>query len=59
MDRETRQRTYEEATRLIMADVPDIWICNEKANGAFTSDVRGWRCCDVGMGQEFYSMWRE
>lgn len=59
VDRETRQRAYEEACRLIMADVPDIWVCNEKANGAFTSDVQGWRCCDVGMGQEFYSMWRE
>ncbi len=58
-DRGTRQRAYEEASRLIVEDVPDIWISNDKANGAFTSDIRGWRFCDVGMGQEFYSMWRE
>jgi len=58
-ERETRQNTYEEACRLIVADAPDIWISNDRANGAFTSDVHGWRFCDVGMGQEFYTMWRE
>ena len=58
-DRETRQRSYEDACRLIVADAADIWIANTMANGPFTSDVRGWRFCDVGMGQEFYGMWRE
>jgi len=58
-DRETRQRVYEEACRLIVPEAPDLWISNDKANGAFTSDVRGWHFCDVGMGQEFYPMWRE
>jgi len=58
-EREIRQNAYEEATRLIVADAPDIWICNTVANGAFTADVQGWRFCDVGMGQELYAMWRE
>jgi peptide/nickel transport system substrate-binding protein len=58
-DRESRQKAYEEACRLIVADAPDIWVANTTANGAFTSDVQGWRFCDSGMGQEFYWMWRE
>jgi len=57
--KEERKAIYEEATRLIVADAPDIWISNDKYNGTFTADVRGWRFCDIGGGQEIYPMWRE
>jgi peptide/nickel transport system substrate-binding protein len=58
-NREERKAVYEEATRLIVADAPDIWISNDKYNGTFTADVQGWRFCDIGGGQEIYPMWRE
>jgi len=57
--REARQGIYEEVTRLLVEDAADIWISNDKYNGGFTSDVHGWRFCDIGSGQELYSMWRE
>lgn len=59
VEKETRQRIYEEATRLIVAEAADLWVSNDKFNGYFTSDVHGWRFCDIGVGQEAYPMWRE
>jgi len=48
INREERRSLYEEATRLIVGDAPDIWISNDKYNGTFTADVQGWRFCDIG-----------
>jgi len=59
VNKEERKAIYEEATRLIVADAPDIWVSNDKWNGTFTADVQGWRFCDIGVGQEIYPMWRE
>jgi len=53
-----RKKLYEKACSLIVEDAADIWISNEKLNGVFTSDVHGWRYCDVAFGWDVYSMWR-
>lgn len=47
-----RQPLYEEATRLIIADSPDIWVYNTIELAGVSKRVKGARYCPVGSGCE-------
>jgi peptide/nickel transport system substrate-binding protein len=47
-----RQSLYEEATRLIVADSPDIWVYNTVEIRGVTDRVKGFRFSPVGSGGE-------
>jgi peptide/nickel transport system substrate-binding protein len=47
-----RQPLYEEATRTIVADSPDIWIYNTIEMAGASNRVKGLRYCPVGSGCE-------
>ena len=47
-----RAPLYEEATRLIVADCPDIWIYNTIELAGMSNRVKGARYCPVGSGCE-------
>ena len=47
-----RQPLYEEATRLIVADSPDIWVYNTVELRGVTDRVKGFRFSPVGSGGE-------
>jgi peptide/nickel transport system substrate-binding protein len=47
-----RQPLYEEATRLIVADSPDIWVYNTVEIRGLTDRVKGFRFSPVGSGGE-------
>jgi peptide/nickel transport system substrate-binding protein len=49
---EARAPLYEEATRLIVADSPDIWIYNTVELRGVNKRVEGFRFCPVGGGTE-------
>ncbi|MGH7210394.1 MAG: ABC transporter substrate-binding protein, partial [Acetobacteraceae bacterium] len=49
---EQRAPLYEEATRLIMADSPDIWIYNTVELRGLSNRVAGYRFCPAGSGGE-------
>jgi peptide/nickel transport system substrate-binding protein len=51
-DQEQRGPLYEEATRLIVADSPDIWIYNTIELTGVANRVQGQRYCPVGSGSE-------
>ena len=48
-----RTSLYEEATRLIVADSPDIWIYNTVELMGTSNRVKGFRFTPVGSGGEF------
>jgi len=52
VDQEQRAPLYEEATRLIVADSPDIWIYNTIELAGMSNRVKGARYCPVGSGSE-------
>ena len=52
VDQAQRQPLYEEATRLIVADCPDIWIYNTIELAGVSKRVQGQRWCPVGSGCE-------
>src|SRR5262245_8549233 len=47
-----RQPLYEQATRLIVADSPDIWVYNTVEIRGLTDRVKGFRFSPVGSGGE-------
>lgn len=47
-----RQPMYEEATRMIVADSPDVWIYNTVDLRGVNNRVKGFRFCPVGSGTE-------
>jgi peptide/nickel transport system substrate-binding protein len=51
-DQAARQPLYEEATRLIVADSPDIWVYNTVEIRGITDRVKGFRFSPVGSGGE-------
>ena len=51
-----RQPLYEEATRLIVADSPDIWVYNTVELRGVTDRVKGFRFSPVGSGGEMRSI---
>lgn len=52
VDQAARQPLYEQATRLIVADSPDIWIYNTVDLRGVNNRVKGFRYCPVGSGTE-------
>jgi peptide/nickel transport system substrate-binding protein len=50
--RQARQEMYEEATRLVVADSPDIWIYNTVEIRGVSDRVKGFRFSPVGSGGE-------
>ena len=52
VDRQARQDMYEEATRLVVADSPDIWIYNTVEIRGLSDRVKGFRFSPVGSGGE-------
>ena len=52
VDRQARQDMYEEATRLVVADSPDIWIYNTVEIRGVSDRVKGFRFSPVGSGGE-------
>jgi peptide/nickel transport system substrate-binding protein len=51
-DQKERQPLYEEATRLIVADSPDIWVYNTVELRGVTDRVKDFRFSPVGSGGE-------
>jgi peptide/nickel transport system substrate-binding protein len=51
-DQEARAPLYEEASRLIVADSPDIWIYNMVEVCGLSNRVQGFKHCPVGSGGE-------
>ncbi len=49
---EERAPLYEQATRQIMADCPDIWVYNSMQLQGYSRRVKGRRFCTVGAGAE-------
>ena len=52
IEQETRAPLYEEATRLIMADSPDIWVYNTVELRGVSKRVQNYKFCPVGSGTE-------
>lgn len=52
LGQDKRAPMYEEATKLIMADSPDIWIYNTVELRGVNNRVQGFRFCPVGDGTE-------
>lgn len=59
LDRAERERLYQEATRLVVADSPDIWVYNTVNLRGLSRRVQGYRFSPVGSGGELRSMWLE
>jgi peptide/nickel transport system substrate-binding protein len=51
-EQEDRAPMYEEATKLIVADCPDIWIYNMIEVCGISNRVQGFKHCPVGSGGE-------
>ena len=47
-----RAKLYEEATRIVVADAPGIWIYNTKWYGPYTKNLQGIVFCPIGSAQE-------
>jgi peptide/nickel transport system substrate-binding protein len=59
LDRAERERLYQEATRLVVADSPDIWVYNTVNLRGLSRRVQGYRFSPVGSGGELRHMWLE
>ena len=55
-DQAKRAPLYQEATRLIVADAPDIWVYNTVQNRAISSRLKGVVFSPVGSGNEVRTM---
>jgi len=58
-DHAERERLYQEATRLVVADSPDIWIYNTVSLRGLSRRVQGYQFSPVGSGSELRLMWLE
>jgi peptide/nickel transport system substrate-binding protein len=56
LNQEERQRLYAEATRLVVADAPDIWVYNTVNLRGLTRRVQGYTFSPVGSGGEIRLM---
>ncbi len=52
VEQEDRAPLYEQAARMIVADLPDIWIYNHIEVVGIANRVQGFRHCPVGSGGE-------
>ncbi len=59
IDQAARQALYAEATALVVADSPDIWVYNTVNLRGLTKRVQGYAFSPVGSGGELRSMWLE
>jgi len=59
LDRAERERLYQEATRLVVADSPDIWVYNTVNLRGLSRRVQGYRFSPVGSGGELRTVWLE
>ncbi|MCS7050087.1 MAG: ABC transporter substrate-binding protein, partial [Thermomicrobium sp.] len=57
--REERQRLYEQAVRIVVADAPGLWIYNTKWYGPYSSRVRGISFNPINNGQEMRTVYFE
>jgi peptide/nickel transport system substrate-binding protein len=49
---EERAKYYEEATRIIVAEAPGVWIYNTKWYGPYAKNLQGVKFCPIGNAQE-------
>jgi peptide/nickel transport system substrate-binding protein len=56
-DQNKRRDLYEQASRLIVADAPALWISNAVEYRGLSSRVEGFQFNPVGGGSEFRNMW--
>jgi peptide/nickel transport system substrate-binding protein len=59
LDQAERERLYQQATRLVVADSPDIWVYNTVNLRGLTRRVQGYDFSPVGSGGEIRLMWLE
>jgi peptide/nickel transport system substrate-binding protein len=59
LDQAERDRLYQQATRLVHADSPDIWVYNTVNLRGLTRRVQGYEFSPVGSGGEIRLMWLE
>jgi peptide/nickel transport system substrate-binding protein len=55
-DQSRRQALYEEASRLIVADAPDVWIYNSVELRGLSNRLRGFHFTPIGSGADFRVM---
>lgn len=51
-DQAARAKLYEQATRLVVADAPGLWIYNTKWYGPYSKKLQGIVFCPIGNAQE-------
>ena len=56
LDRAERERLYQEATRIVVADSPDIWVYNTLNLRGLSRRVQGYSFSPVGSGGELRLM---
>jgi len=54
-----RAKFYEEATRLVVADAPGLWIYNTKWYGPYSKKLQGIVFCPIGNAQEMRTAYYE
>ncbi len=59
LDQAERDRLYQQATRLVVADSPDIWVYNTVNLRGLSRRVQGYQFSPVGSGGEIRLMWLE
>jgi peptide/nickel transport system substrate-binding protein len=58
-DQAARAKLYEEATRLVVADAPGLWIYNTKWYGPYSKKLQGIVFCPIGNAQEMRTAYYE
>jgi peptide/nickel transport system substrate-binding protein len=56
LDQAERDRLYQQATRLVVADSPDIWVYNTLNLRGLSRRVQGYNFSPVGSGGELRLM---
>ena len=59
LDQAERQALYAEATGIVVADSPDIWVYNTLNLRGLAKRVQGYQFSPVGSGGEIRLMWLE
>ncbi|MCO6417019.1 ABC transporter substrate-binding protein [Siccirubricoccus sp. KC 17139] len=59
LDQAEREKLYQEATRLVVADSPDIWVYNTVNLRGVSRRVQGWNFSPVGSGGELRTLWAQ
>jgi peptide/nickel transport system substrate-binding protein len=57
VDQEERATFYEEASRLIVEDAPDIWVYGRVEYPPLAKNVQGFEFCPVGVGRDFWHLY--